>query len=110
MEKNVKKHWGDETASKTYIEGLHFDGDREWEKCEVFVKGREGKNTSCEVAILIDGQEKRKDEFGLTGTESHTMDPVKEIGRASIDVVGAIGNAKLIGGGADIDVTCYYSD
>lgn len=105
----VEMTWGDETAMKSQIKGLHFDGDRQWKKCEVLITGHKNKSTHCDVTISINGKQAEEEEFRLSGTDSHRMKVLEGIGSEAIDIGGFIENDKTLkGAGADIHVSCYY--
>ncbi len=104
--KSEIRSWQDETAGTSKIQGLNFEGDREWLNCEVSATGLKSSQ-SVDLTVNVGGETKATETFTLRRNETKTISTAVKA-RTSISVGGALRNSGVLGAGARVTATCTY--
>lgn len=103
----VNAYWEAETRSISYLNGLHFPGDRKWESCLVEVRGTK-KSQSFIIEIRTDGRLAAREEFTLKQDEIRVIERRIE-SSSSIDITGQLKSTNAVKAGGNIYVSCSFS-
>ncbi|QHQ61649.1 hypothetical protein Ana3638_13420 [Anaerocolumna sedimenticola] len=106
VHKAENAYWADKTKDVSYVNHLHFKGDKKWESCVVVVRGT---MKFQEFSIMIKAGNKiiAYEEFSLLENEIKVLE--RSIGKAEcIDVTGQLKSDGFFTAGGSIYVTCTY--
>lgn len=65
MANEIPKSWHDQTAGRSYFEGLNFQADRYWKTCRIQLKSTKGKTAFEGLSIKIGSSEYKPGSFTL---------------------------------------------
>lgn len=100
------KAWSDETMGSSTIDGLSFDGDKNWTSGEVKIKGLCRKQ-AVQIIIQVDGEEVHSSKSTVEDNQEHNI-PFQVNGRKEVNVYGKIVNRFATKAGAKVSVELNY--
>jgi hypothetical protein len=104
---SVVKKWEDETAVKSYFEGLDLEDDHSWTEGTITVTGK----SKSHVCLDVTAGELPLFNESFTIRENETKQFIVKVNaRMNVNISGFISNIYLLGAGAKVVLQMHYRD